>query len=117
MPLRPFPSRARGSPFVTARSPLQIVLSQDNPNGAATVRERGLVQREFLDSPVGQLAHKKFVGITAIDAVDRTEFLDQLAGPPESTHDLAIELHLINLAVIQIARVVRIGAVQKLVCP
>src|SRR5215470_12732881 len=75
-----------------------IVLSQYNPNGAATVREPGLVQREFLDSPVGQLAHKKLVGIAAIHAVDRAKFLDQLAGSAESTHDLAIELHLINLA-------------------
>src|SRR5712692_4610848 len=73
------------------------------------------VQDEFLHTPVGDLAHVNFVRVAAIDLVDRSEFLVQLARMAELAQDFSIELHFVDFAVVHVGGAVRVGAIEVLV--
>src|SRR5678816_1770329 len=76
---------------------------------------RGLLRRigrrleqQLLRAPVRQLADDDAVRITAIDLVHRAELLQLLAGLAEAADDLPVQLHLVELAVVEVVRVVRV---------
>ena len=73
------------------------------------------VQDEFLHTPVGDLAHVNFVRVAAIDLVDRSEFLVQLARVAELAQDFSIELHFVDFAIVHVGGAVRVGAIEVLV--
>src|SRR5689334_6814849 len=73
------------------------------------------MKRQLLYSPVEQLADEKLIGIPAIHGVHRPELLRQFAGPSELPEHTSVEFHSVDLTVIQIRWIVRIGTVEILV--
>src|ERR1700730_6635648 len=74
------------------------------------------VQRELLHAPVRNFTDVELIFVPAVDFVDRSEFLQLLAGLAELAEDLAIELHLVDFAVvIEITGTVGVRAVEVLV--
>src|SRR5262245_39595309 len=71
-------------------------------------------QHQLLRAPVRQLADDNAVRIAAIDLVHRAELLQLLAGLAEAADDLPVELHLVDLAVVEVVRVVRVRGEQVL---
>src|SRR6516225_10853811 len=67
------------------------------------------MQNQLLHSPVRDLANIELVRIAAIDLVNRAEFFQQLPRFAEFTQDAAVQLHLVDLAVVHIGRAVGIG--------
>src|SRR5262245_66650756 len=77
-------------------------------------RIRRRFQHQLLRAPVRQLADDDAVRIAAIDLVHRAELLQLLAGLAEPTDDLPVQLHLVDFAVVEVVRVVRVRREQVL---
>src|SRR5215471_1248151 len=73
-------------------------------------RACGSPQRKFLDAPVQGFADVEFGGGAAVHRVHGAELLEEFAGFAKAAQDFAVELHLVDLAVVEIAGVVGIGA-------
>src|SRR5262249_52901981 len=72
-------------------------------------------QHQLLRAPVRQLADDDAVRVAAVDLVHRSELLHLLAGLAEATDDLPVQLHLVDFAVVEVIRVVRVRREQVLV--
>src|SRR6267143_7051664 len=77
-------------------------------------RARRRLQHQLLHAPVGELADENPVRIPAVDLVNRPELLHLLAALAEAPDDLAVQLHLVDLAVVEVADRVRVGAEEVL---
>src|SRR5262245_14315300 len=73
-----------------------------------------LLERQPLHTPVGDLADVELRLAPAIHLVDRSKLLDQFAGCSELAEDLAVERHLVDLAVVHRRGRIRIGREQVL---
>jgi len=60
---------------------------------------RSGMQSNLLNSPVADLSHIQLVLVTAIDGIDRAEFLRRLSCPAELAYNLARQFQLVNFAV------------------
>src|SRR5262245_43859818 len=56
-------------------------------------------QRELLHSPAAELSHPQLVVDAAVDRVGDVELLRQLPRPAESTHELPVQIELVDLSV------------------
>src|SRR5439155_25664918 len=72
------------------------------------------LQRNLLCAPVPDLTDDQIVFGPAVERVDDTELLRQLACLAELADDLSIQLQLVDLAVVHALGIVRVGAVQIL---
>src|SRR5437762_2399537 len=72
-------------------------------------------QRDLLYSPVRELADEQLVLAAAVDGVHHVELFRQPAGAAELADDLSVELELVDLAVVERLRVVRVRRVEILV--
>src|SRR5882762_450854 len=77
-------------------------------------RARRRLQHQLLHAPVGELADQNAVRVAAVDLVNRPELLHLLAALAEAPDDLAVQLHLVDLAVVEVADRVRVGAEEVL---
>src|SRR5215468_3391159 len=71
-------------------------------------RIRRRLEQQFLGAPVRQLADDDAVWIAAVDLVHRSELLHLLARLAEAADDLPIQPHLVDFAVVEVVRVVRV---------
>src|SRR5262249_27041066 len=72
-------------------------------------------QHQLLNAPVAQFTDQQFVLAAAVDGVDDVELLRQPAGTSELADDAAVELELVDLAVVERLAVVRVRRVEVLV--
>src|SRR5262245_54369245 len=75
------------------------------------------LEHQLLRAPVRQLADDDAVRIAAIDLVHRAELLQLLAGLAEAADDLPIQFHLVDFAVVEVVRVVRVRREEVLMRP
>ena len=61
-------------------------------------RRRLGVQDDLLRAPRGNFGHEQLVRIAAVDLVNRAELAEALARLAELPDDLAVQLHLVDLA-------------------
>src|SRR4051812_2029958 len=85
VPLR----RAERGSFVSSRAPLLL---------AGGGRRRLRIEKNLLRAPSRDLGHEQLIGIAAVDLVNRAELAETLASFAELAEDLAVELHLVDLA-------------------
>ena len=57
-----------------------------------------LFERQFLHPVVADLRHIKLVGCSAVDLVDRTEFLGQFSRPAKLADDRSVQFQLVDLS-------------------
>src|SRR3954449_4382951 len=87
---------ARITPFLLRRSP-------DRPSPL-----RCLAQLDLLRAPVPHFADDQIVFGAAVDRVDHAELFGQLAGLAKTADHLAVQLNLVDLAVVHAFGIVRV---------